>query len=74
LKIKFCLKISASVLNGSVKKLSTPFIIQLATDSPGCTRAVITTPFFFTASFVFLLVIVNISHLLPAIDSQRTLR
>jgi hypothetical protein len=63
------------MLLGSVRKLSTPFIIQLATDSPGCTRAVITTPFFFlTASFVLLLVIVRISHLFPAIDSQRTLR
>jgi hypothetical protein len=59
-----------------VRKSITPFIIQLAFDSPGCTLPVITTPFFFgiyekEGSPDLLLVMVRYSHLLPAIVLQR---
>jgi hypothetical protein len=73
LKTKFCLSNSASIELGSVKKSRTPFIIQLPTDSPGWTLAVIMTPLRFEMfSALTLLVIVKNSHLLPASVSQRT--
>ena len=44
LKTKLRRRSLASLLSGSVKNRSTPRIIHELTDSPGCTRAEITTP------------------------------
>lgn len=67
LKTKFWRRISASGSSVFVRNSRAPFIIQLPTDSPGCTLAVITTPFLRAMfSGFYLLVIVTMSRGLPA--------